>query len=153
MKKKLVYFASLQHYTEILLWLIEIWIKNHLVSDNICKFANEWCSYFAYKEWYIMEVHMSCRRHYTSGFHLVLSKTTRNRHDSNTIFSVAILDWYKGEYMVSIMNINNGIKEPTWGYRNCRTSRTLIFWYVKVTISFVYPVYRLGQYHSEPYWY
>ena len=29
--------------------------------------------------------------------------------------------------MVSIININNGIKEPTCGYQNCNTSEILIF--------------------------
>ena len=41
-----------------------------------------------------------------------------------------MLDRYIGEYMVSIININNGIKEPTGG---CSTNKTLIFGgYVKV---------------------
>ena len=29
--------------------------------------------------------------------------------------------------MISIININNGIKEPTHGYQNCKTNRTLVF--------------------------
>ena len=29
--------------------------------------------------------------------------------------------------MVSIINISNGIKEPTHGYQNCHISQTLIF--------------------------
>ena len=38
--------------------------------------------------------------------------------------------------MVSIININNGIKEPTHGYQNCNTSQILIFGgYVKVRES------------------
>ena len=38
-----------------------------------------------------------------------------------------MLDQYIGECMVSIFNINNGIKEPTRGYQNCNISHILIF--------------------------
>ena len=41
--------------------------------------------------------------------------------------------WYIGEFMVSSININNGIKEPTRGYQNCNIS--LIDGYVKVRES------------------
>ena len=38
--------------------------------------------------------------------------------------------------MVSIININNGIEEPTCGYQTCNTSQILIFGgYVKVRES------------------
>ena len=50
--------------------------------------------------------------------------------------------------MVSTINIDNGIKEPTHGYQYCHISQILIFGgYVKVR-SCVYPCYCLGQYHS-----
>ena len=35
--------------------------------------------------------------------------------------------WYIGECMVSIININHGIKEPTLTYQNCNTSQILIY--------------------------
>ena len=35
--------------------------------------------------------------------------------------------WYIGECIVSIININNSIKEPTHGYQNWNTSHILIF--------------------------
>ena len=48
----------------------------------------------------------------------------------------AMLVWYIGEYMASIININLGIKEPTCGYQNCHTSQILVFGgYVKVRES------------------
>ena len=48
-----------------------------------------------------------------------------------------MLDQYIGECMVSIININDGIKEPTWEYQICNTSQKLIFGgYVKVRESF-----------------
>ena len=34
---------------------------------------------------------------------------------------------YAGECIVSITNINNGVKEPTHGYPNCNISRILTF--------------------------
>ena len=34
---------------------------------------------------------------------------------------------YIGESMVSVFNINNGIKEPTRGYQDCNTSEIFIF--------------------------
>ena len=44
-----------------------------------------------------------------------------------------MLDRYIGECLVSIININNGIKKPTRKYQNCNTSQILIFGgYVKV---------------------
>ena len=47
-----------------------------------------------------------------------------------------MLDWYIVECMVSIININNGIKEPTRGIQNCSTSQIMIFGgYVKVQKS------------------
>ena len=38
-----------------------------------------------------------------------------------------MLHQYIGECMVSIINTNNGIKEPTSGYQNCLTIQMLIF--------------------------
>jgi hypothetical protein len=59
---------------------------------------------------------------------------------------------YIGESMVSIFNINNGIKEPTCGYQDCYTSEILIFGgHVKVRESFVYMSDYLGQCRSKPY--
>ena len=47
-----------------------------------------------------------------------------------------MLVWYIGEGMVSITNINNGIKEPTCGYQKYNSSQILIFdGYVKVRES------------------
>ena len=43
---------------------------------------------------------------------------------------------YIGECMVSLININSGIKEPTHGYQICNTTQILIFGgYVKVRES------------------
>lgn len=36
-----------------------------------------------------------------------------------------MLDHYIGERMVSNNNINNGIKEPTYGYQICNINHTL----------------------------
>ena len=47
-----------------------------------------------------------------------------------------LLDRYRGEYMVSIMNINNGIKESTCGYQNYDTMQILVYGgYAKVRES------------------
>ena len=47
--------------------------------------------------------------------------------------SKPMLDQSKGGCMISIININNGIKEPTQGYQNCNTNQITIFgWYVRV---------------------
>ena len=47
-----------------------------------------------------------------------------------------MLDQYIGECMVSIIKINNGIVEPTYGHQNCYTSQILIFGgYLKVRES------------------
>ena len=50
---------------------------------------------------------------------------------------LSMLVWYDiGECTVSIININNDIKESTCGYQNCRTCQILIFGgYVKVRES------------------
>jgi hypothetical protein len=64
--------------------------------------------------------------------------------------STPVSVWYIGECMVSIVNSNEGIKEPIHGYQNCNTTQILVFGaYVKR--FFVYPSYYLGQYHFEPY--
>ena len=36
-----------------------------------------------------------------------------------------ILDWYRGEYMLSRINVNNGLQEPTCRCQNCNTRRNL----------------------------
>ena len=65
-----------------------------------------------------------------------------------------MLVWCIGECMVLKININNDIKEPPRAYQNCRTSQILMFGgYNKVTESFVYLSYYLGQHHSNPYSY
>ena len=47
-----------------------------------------------------------------------------------------MLVWFIGKCMESLINIDNGIKEPTHGYQNCNTSQILIFGgYVKVRES------------------
>ena len=38
-----------------------------------------------------------------------------------------MLVWYIGKCMESLINIDNGIQEPTHGYQNCNTSQILIF--------------------------
>ena len=49
---------------------------------------------------------------------------------------MSMLDRYIGECMISIIRINNGIKEPIRGYQNCNTNQILIFGgYVKVRES------------------
>ena len=57
-----------------------------------------------------------------------------------------MLVWYIGECMVSILNINCGIKEPTHEYL---TSQLLIFggyWVCKGERIFIYLSYCLGLY-------
>ena len=34
--------------------MIEIWMENHLVSDNNCNDANLWCAFKKEKEWQII---------------------------------------------------------------------------------------------------
>ena len=47
-----------------------------------------------------------------------------------------MLDKSRGECMISINNINNGVKEPTCLYQNCHTNQILIVsGYVKVRES------------------
>jgi hypothetical protein len=36
----LVYFASQHLYSKVLSWMIEIWMKGHLVSNNHCKIVD-----------------------------------------------------------------------------------------------------------------
>ena len=59
-----------------------------------------------------------------------------------------MLDRYLGvDAWVSIININNGIKELICGYQTYNTNRFLVFdRYLKA-----YPSYYLGQYHSKLY--
>ena len=55
---------------------------------------------------------------------------------------------------LSVINIIDGIKEPTCGHQNCNTSLILVSGgYVNVSKYFVYMSYYLGQYHFEPYCY
>ena len=64
-----------------------------------------------------------------------------------------MLDRNIGECMVSIINISNGIKEPTCGHQNCDTEQMLIFGgYVKVTEYSYAQVLYLGQHHSKLCW-
>ena len=64
------------------------------------------------------------------------------------------LDWYIGECMVSITDINNGIKEPTRGYQNCIASQILIYGgYLKFRESLYTQVIIWVSNHSKPYWY
>ena len=50
--------------------------------------------------------------------------------------------------MVSIININYGIKEPTGGYENCNSTQIFISGgYFKVRV-FVYANCNLDQHHS-----
>jgi hypothetical protein len=37
-----------------------------------------------------------------------------------------MLGQYKGERMGMVININNGIEEPTCGYQNCNISQLLL---------------------------
>ena len=41
--------------------------------------------------------------------------------------NIPVLIWYIGDCMVSITNINNGIKEPICGHQNCNTGWLIIF--------------------------
>ena len=53
--------------------------------------------------------------------------------------------------MVSIININNGIKEPTPGYQNCNTNQILMFGgYVQMR-EFLYILVVIWVNHYEPY--
>ena len=57
-------------------------------------------------------------------------------HTSRTHIQ-AMLVWYIGECMASIININIGIKESTGGYENCSSTQIFIFGgYFKVRGSF-----------------
>jgi hypothetical protein len=60
-----------------------------------------------------------------------------------------MLDQYARECMVSIINVNNGIKEPTRAYHICNTKQVLIIGgYVKVRESFDTQVIIRVKYHS-----
>lgn len=62
-----------------------------------------------------------------------------------------MLDCCRGECAVSLMNINNRIKEPTQSKSNIiktvKQSNALNWENI-----FIYPSHCLGQYHSLPYW-
>ena len=63
-----------------------------------------------------------------------------------------MLGHYIGGCMVSISNINNGIKEPTHGYQICNTNHIFILGvYLRPKKIFVYPSYYLDWCHSKPY--
>ena len=63
-----------------------------------------------------------------------------------------MLDRYIGECMVSIININNVIKEPIQGYQNCNTNQILIFGGYDKVREFMYSqAYYFGQCHINPY--
>ena len=52
-----------------------------------------------------------------------------------------MLDCYIGEFMVSIININNGVEKSTCGYQICNTRQLLIFGvYLKLGESLYAPV-------------
>ena len=54
-----------------------------------------------------------------------------------------MLDRYIGECLVLIININNGIKEPTCGHQYCNTSQFIdIWWTCQGERIFVYPSYN-----------
>ena len=44
--------------------------------------------------------------------------------------STPVLVWYTGECMVSVINSNEGIKEPTHGYEDCNTTHNSGIWCV-----------------------
>ena len=59
-----------------------------------------------------------------------------------------MLVWSIGECTVSIIKINNNIKEPTHGYHNYNTNQILIFGkQLKIRDCFFY----LDGCHSKPY--
>ena len=61
-----------------------------------------------------------------------------------------MLDRYIGECMVSIININYDVKEPTCGYQNCYITRIVIFGgYCKVRESLYAQL--SCQYYSKSY--
>lgn len=74
----------------------------------------------------------------------------RNRKTTQT----GINQCWTGIYAcVSTMNINNGIKDPTWRYQNLNTGQILIFdGYLKVEAS-LYTQVIIWVNHSKPYWY
>ena len=37
---------------------------------------------------------------------------------------------YVGEFMISIININNGSKEPTYEYQKCSTNFNIDIWWI-----------------------
>jgi hypothetical protein len=47
--------ASKYLCNETLTWMIDIWMTNHLVSDNNCNIVNMNAQFFSYKEWQIVE--------------------------------------------------------------------------------------------------
>ena len=50
--------------------------------------------------------------------------------------SEPMLVWYIGECIISVMNINIDVKDPTHGYQHCNTFQILIYdGYVKVRES------------------
>ena len=60
-----------------------------------------------------------------------------------------MLGHYKGECMDMIININNGIEEPTCGYQICNISQLLLFGGLLRRDICIYPSYYLGRYHSK----
>lgn len=64
-----------------------------------------------------------------------------------------MLDWYDiiDECIISVINVDNGMKEPTRGYEYYYTNQILIFGeYLKVKESLYTCVNYLGQTHSQP---
>ena len=67
---------------------------------------------------------------------------------SKKIWTNPMLDWCIGEFVVSIIIINNGIKVFTCGYWNCNTNQILIFGgYVKVRES-LYTLVIIGVHNN-----
>ena len=64
-----------------------------------------------------------------------------------------MLDLYIGECMIPIININIGIKEPTWGYHIVILVSSLfnIFGVSQGERILVDPISCLGLYNSKPY--
>ena len=78
----------------------------------------------------------SKKRQYQSNTGYFHSNLQRQDVEYKTNISLPMLDQYIHESMLSIININNGTKEPTCGYQNYNTTLMLVFEkYVKVRAS------------------
>lgn len=61
-----------------------------------------------------------------------------------------MLDWYIGECMVSRIDINNGIKEPTQLDQNCSTSQKLMLVGISRYENLYFRSVVLGSIPSKP---